>query len=670
VNRVESSPGSLETVPATRAVTAGALVLLAIVTWTAVPVLRQFDDALVPWPAHGLAVAILFSAQRAIRGRVAVGILAAVAVGAVIGGGTVASSLAAAALVTAQTIVALVIFEPLSKGRPPLSTSIAYAWFLFTAIVGTLPTTLLASTIMEIVGPGVAPGYTTMVWWMSAMSSTAALAPLLLAAVTRRPGLVKRALWYRWEFAALCAVYLVALASAFLEFGPLRFIVSPPVATLPFLTWAGLRFGVRGYAIVAAMLVTTAVTASIIGVGPFAALGPDALVRGQPTWTYLAALVGPAMIVPIGLTERAVAIERVRAAHAQLSAIVEGSGDLIAAVDRDLVVIAANPAWISEFEKISGVIVRPGDRLDQTYLRGTPDDADESITHWRRALAGERFTVTRAFGSTAQERDEFEIMYGPVRDGYGELVGASQVARNVTERRSRESQEAETRRLESVGRLAGGVAHDFNNLMTAVIGYTELIGATLTKDDPRRDDLNQIERAASRAGELTQQLLAFARRRVIEPRVVDLGEIVEGFTRLLAPLIGRNVTLTVRVEPSLRRVRVDPAQFEQVLMNLAVNARDAMPGGGRLEIEIINTVRDGRKGVRFTVRDSGTGMSDEVQARLWEPFFTTKPIGQGTGLGLPTVHGIVHQAGGDIAVESVLGQGTAFHVFFPEAVES
>jgi signal transduction histidine kinase len=651
-------------------VTVGGLVLLLLVTWLAVPWLKQFDDALVPWPAHGLAVAILFSAQRDIRGRVALGLLFAITAGAMIGGGTAPSSIAAAALVTAQTIVALVIFEVLARGRAPLSGSVSYAWFLFGCVIGLLPTTLIASATMAVIGPGVAPGYTTLVWWMSAMSSACTLAPLLLAAVTRRPPRVSRTKWFRVEFAALCAVYLVALASAFLEFGPFRYAVSPPVATLPFLTWAGLRFGVRGYAVVAAMLVTTAVAASIIGVGPFAALGPDALVRGQPTWTYLAALVGPAMIMPIGLTERAVAVEKVRAAHAQLSAIVEGSGDLIAAVDRDLVVIAANPAWVSEFEKLNGIIVRPGDRIDDANRRGDAAGAQESIALWRRALAGERFTVTRTFGSSTHARDEFEITYGPVRDANGDLVGASQVARNVTERRSRESQEAETRRLESVGRLAGGVAHDFNNLMTAVIGYTELIAATMPKDDARRDDLNQIERAASRAGELTQQLLAFARRRVIEPRVVDLGEIVEGFTRLLAPLLGRNILLTVRIEPGLRRVRVDPSQFEQVLMNLAVNARDAMPGGGRLEIEAINTVRDGRKGVRFTVRDSGTGMSDEVQARLWEPFFTTKPIGQGTGLGLPTVHGIVHQAGGDIAVESVVGHGSAFHVFFPEAAQS
>jgi signal transduction histidine kinase len=205
--------------------------------------------------------------------------------------------------------------------------------------------------------------------------------------------------------------------------------------------------------------------------------------------------------------------------------------------------------------------------------------------------------------------------------------------------------------------------------MTAVIGYTELVQSTLPANDPRRDDLAQIERAAVRAGELTQQLLAFARRRFVEPKIVDIGILVEGFTRLLAPLLGRSVLLTVRTEPDLRRVRIDPTQFEQILMNLAVNARDAMPGGGRLEIETANDVRSGQRGVRLSVRDSGSGMSAETQARVWEPFFTTKPLGQGTGLGLPTVHGIVHQAGGEIALETEIGAGTSFHVFLPEAVE-
>ena len=376
------------------------------------------------------------------------------------------------------------------------------------------------------------------------------------------------------------------------------------------------------------------------------------------------------MLFPVGLAERSAAEERARGAHAQLAAILEGSGDLIAAVDRDLVMIAANPAWIEGFDELTGVTVAAGMRMDEVLERALPQDATDSVAYWRRALNGERFTVVRELGDPARRRAEYETTYGPVRDANGELVGASQVVRNVTARRHRDAEEGETRRLESVGRLAGGVAHDFNNLMTAVIGYTELVVATLPKDDPRREDLAQIERAAERAGELTQQLLAFARRRFVEPRIVDLGELVEGFTRLLAPLLGRSVLLTVHTEPGLRRVRIDPTQFEQVLMNLAVNARDAMPGGGRLEIATTNETQNLQKGVRLTVSDSGPGMTTETQARIWEPFFTTKPLGQGTGLGLPTVHGIVHQAGGAITFDTKLGSGSSFYVFLPESVET
>jgi signal transduction histidine kinase len=471
------------------------------------------------------------------------------------------------------------------------------------------------------------------------------------------------------EFFVLSGIYVVALLNAFLSVGESTIALNPAVATLPFLSWAALRFGTRGFAIIAAMLISAVLTSTLIAVGPFQVFGPEAFVRGQRAWVYLASLVGPSMIFPVALAEREAAEERARGAYAQLAAILEGSGDLIAAVDRDLVVIAANPAWIEGFARISGIMVRPGMRMEDA-LAYLPDDAPQSLAYWRRAINGDFFTVTRTLGDPARVREEFEITYGPVRDAQGEPVGASQVVRNVTERRRREAEEGEARRLESVGRLAGGVAHDFNNLMTAVIGYADLIGATLEADDPRRADLAEIERAASRAGELTQQLLAFARQRVIEPRIVDIGLLVENFSRLLAPLLGPNITLLVRSEPELRKVKLDPTQFEQVLMNLAVNARDAMPGGGRLVVETANDVRGAEKGVRLTVRDTGTGMPPEVQARLWEPFFTTKPIGQGTGLGLPTVHGIVYQAGGVIDVESKIGQGTAFHVFLPAVAAS
>jgi len=640
---------------------------LALVVWVAGPVLRHFEGALIPWPTHGVALAILLGVKRTRRSLVGVSILVAITLGVLLNGGGLARSIAAAAQVTAQSLFIAVLYDQLTKARHPLSDSVAYAWLLFAVFAGTIPTTLGVALLMAAL-PGVeVAGYTSVTWWVAAASSCAALTPILLA--PSKPAPLRRRRLASFEFIAISALYLVVLANAFLYAGQELIVIPPPVATLPFLAWASLRFGVRGFAVVAAMLTVAVIGSTLFEWGPFGGFGRDEFERGQRAWIYLASMVGPAMIFPVGIAERAGSEERARAAHAQLAAILEGSGDLIAAVDRHLVVIAANPAWVEGFAELTGTRVTAGMPLDEVLERSLPGDAVESIAYWRRALSGDHFTVVREIGDPARRREEYETTYSPVRDHRGELVGASQVVRNVTQRRRRDAEEGETRRLESIGRLAGGVAHDFNNLMTAVIGYTELVAATIPKEDPRRDDLAQIERAATRAGELTQQLLAFARRRFVEPRIVDLGELVEGFTRLLAPLLGRSVLLTVHTEPGLRRVRIDPTQFEQVLMNLAVNARDAMTGGGRLEIITTNAVRGAHKGVQLTVKDSGSGMSAETQARLFEPFFTTKPLGQGTGLGLPTVHGIVHQAGGEITVETKIGSGTSFHVFLPESLE-
>ncbi|MEX2182147.1 MAG: ATP-binding protein [Gemmatimonadaceae bacterium] len=649
--------------------TAAALVVLALVVWLSPSALRHVEGALIPWPTHGLGLTILVGASERSRRQVGVGVLVAVAVGGLLAGGALLRAIGSAALVAAQGLVILLIFQRLARRRHPLANATAYAWFMMAILVGVIPTALVAAAIVQLVGPELLGAYSIRNWWVAAVTSGAALAPVLLAFTAPTVVARKRPRLASLEFLALAAFYLLALLNAFLLVGEPVLALPPAVATLPFLSWAALRFGSRGFAIIAAMLITVVIASTVLGIGPFEVFGPEAFVRGQRAWMYLASLVGPAMIFPVALVEREAAEERARGAYAQLAAIIEGSGDLIAAVDRDLVFIAANPAWVEGFRRISDVTVRPGMRMEDAYVN-LPGDAEESLAYWRRALGGEYFTVTRALGDPARVRDEYEITYGPVRDAHGDVVGASQVVRNVTARRHRDAEEAEARRLESVGRLAGGVAHDFNNLMTAVIGYAELIGNTFDKDDPRRADLAEIERAATRAGELTQQLLAFARQRVIAPQIVDIGVVVENFSRLLAPLLGPNITLLIRSEPGLRQVRLDPTQFEQVLMNLAVNARDAMPGGGRLAVETANAVRGATKGVRLTVRDSGTGMPPEVQGRAWEPFFTTKPLGQGTGLGLPTVHGIVHQAGGVIDVETKVGVGTAFHVFLPAVDES
>ncbi|MBL0218668.1 MAG: response regulator [Myxococcales bacterium] len=219
------------------------------------------------------------------------------------------------------------------------------------------------------------------------------------------------------------------------------------------------------------------------------------------------------------------------------------------------------------------------------------------------------------------------------------------------------------------------MAHDFNNILSVISSYTEFALEELREGDPLRADLHEIAAAGQRAAALTRQLLAFSRQQVLEPKRLDLGELVAGVTKMLRRLIGEDVTLHVTVADGLFFTRVDPGQIEQVLMNLAVNARDAMPEGGELQLELQNCVLDPERArtvdlppgsyVEMVVTDTGAGMTPAVQARIFEPFFTTKALGKGTGLGLSMVHGIVKQSGGGISVETAPGRGTAFHVYFP-----
>lgn len=641
------------------------IVLLGVVTWASGPVLRHFDGAVIPWPVHGLAVAILLTARPADRTKVALLVWVAIIVGATTHSGDLARAIVGSAMLLFQTVVLTVLHEKFTHGRHPLRGTISFLWMAPAMLVGVLLAVMIGSGATNVLAVDSFPGYSAARWAVAAISSIATVAPIFLAITAPNQPRWRDTPTKQIEFAALVVGYALALLNSFFEVGYDILQIPPAVAAVPFLMWAGFRFGVRGYAVTSLLFVLAVVTSSSLGIGPFADI-LDPFVRGERGWTYVAALAGPTMIFPLALAERAAAESRARGASAQLAAIIESSVDLISAVDRDLVVIAANPAWIAEFARVSGVTVRVGMPMD-VALASLTFDVDASVRNWRRALGGDRFTVTREIGDPTLLREEYEISYSPVRDLRGEIVGASQVVRNVSERRRQAAAAADQRRLEALGRLAGGVAHDFNNLMTAVIGYTGIISQSLPTHDARQLDLAEIEKAATRAGELTQQLLAFARRRVIDPKIVDIGELVGSFMRLISPLLGSTVKLTVRIASDLAAVRIDPVQFEQVLMNLAVNARDAMPNGGELIVEVSPTRFRETTGVRLTVRDTGSGMAPEVVARIWEPFFTTKPLGKGTGLGLATVHGLVHQVGGEITVESTEGVGTTFHVLLPGA---
>jgi signal transduction histidine kinase/CheY-like chemotaxis protein len=268
---------------------------------------------------------------------------------------------------------------------------------------------------------------------------------------------------------------------------------------------------------------------------------------------------------------------------------------------------------------------------------------------------------------------------------YGEVFGAVIVLRDITEQRRSEemqgrleSQLRQAQKLEAIGGLAGGVAHDFNNILTAIIGYSDLLLERLPAGDGMGREVSEILKAAERGARLTHQLLVFSRRQVMEPRLVDLNEIVEGILDMLRRLIGEHIELVTRLDADLGSCYVDPGKLEQVIMNLVVNARDAMPGGGRVTVTTDRLILDDEfclmhPGLKpgpyavLSVGDTGTGMTPEVQARIFEPFFTTKEKGRGTGLGLATVYGIVKQSGGAVIVESEPGRGTRFRIPLPEA---
>jgi two-component system, cell cycle sensor histidine kinase and response regulator CckA len=263
------------------------------------------------------------------------------------------------------------------------------------------------------------------------------------------------------------------------------------------------------------------------------------------------------------------------------------------------------------------------------------------------------------------------------------LAEANQALRTeIAERKRLEAQLIQSQKMESIGRLAGGIAHDFNNLLMAVSGYAELAADSLPAEHTALDDLHEIRKAAGRASGLTQQLLTFARKQIMDPHVMDLAEMLRDVEKLLGRLIGEDIEIIVASAADLRPVKVDIGQIEQLLINLAVNARDAMPNGGKLTMAVENVLLDQQDVsvadaelapgyyLRLTVSDTGIGMDAQTQAHLFEPFFTTKETGQGTGLGLATCYGVVKQHAGHITCRSELGKGTTFDIYLPCVDES
>jgi PAS domain S-box-containing protein len=372
-------------------------------------------------------------------------------------------------------------------------------------------------------------------------------------------------------------------------------------------------------------------------------------------------------------------LKKAQAEIARLARIVETTDDAVLSVSLDGKVLSLNQAGErlygysrSELEANVGILVPEERQEELEHIRQTVI-AGRSLDHYgtiRMKKSGECVPVT--------------LTISPLRDQTGKIIGWSAIARDLTETKKAERLEEQFRqaqKLESLGRLTGGVAHDFNNLLMVISSYTEMVQEQLAPENPLRRKTEQVLRAAARGASLTQQMLAFSRKQVLSLKIIDLNGVLADTTGMLKRMIGEDIELLFFPDRSLWPIQADPGQITQVLLNLCVNARDAMPAGGKLTIETRNvtiTEQDTNRQAgcaageyaMLAVTDTGTGMSQEVQERVFEPFFTTKEMGKGTGLGLSMVYGIVKQSGGYISVYSELGKGSCFKLYFSRVHEA
>jgi len=368
-----------------------------------------------------------------------------------------------------------------------------------------------------------------------------------------------------------------------------------------------------------------------------------------------------------------IALERADEELRHLRAAVEASGEVVWLTDQQGIFTFVNPAFTKLYGYSADDVVG---KVTPRILKGSRTPAQDYEQLWNRLLAGEQWRGEFLNKTKDGRSVEIEAWANAVSDQAGNIVGFLALQRDVTGRKLLESQFHQAQKMEAVGELAGGVAHDFNNLLTAILGYSNFVIDTFEPQDRRRSDMEEVIKAGQRAAALTRQLLAFSRKQVLQPTAVELNALVTGMRQMLSRLIGEHINLVPILAPDLGAVRADPGQLEQVLMNLVINARDAMPSGGRVVVETANVELDDssvmqhgavRPGsyVMLAVSDSGIGMTEETKQRLFEPFFTTKGPGKGTGLGLATVFGIAKQSGGHIWVDSELGQGATFKVYLP-----
>ncbi|MGQ9541321.1 MAG: MASE1 domain-containing protein [Armatimonadota bacterium] len=513
-----------------------------------------------------------------------------------------------------------------------------------------------------------------LIWWLGNAMSDVLIAPLVLV-WSRVP---------RWQLVrALEFILMIALVSiaTTVVFG--GWIPSPreeayplAFAVFPFFIWAALRFEQYGSTAASFVSALFAVWWTVQGRGPFAGVGLHESIA--LLWVFMLATTLPPLLLAVSVCERRRAEEEIQRAYAQLREIINNA-PVVAIQGYDTE--GRVRFWNKASEQLYGFKEEEvlGKRLGEFLLSEEEAQLFEQmlqrIAETRQPEPLREWETRTADGTT---RYVFSSLF-PIRMDHGQIQIVCMDV-DVTERKRLEAEILRAQRLESIARLAGGIAHDFNNLLTAIISYAEVALSRLPEEHPVQEDLQHLIETANRAADLVQNLLAFARRQVLAPQIVNLNQLVEGMVPILIPLLGRQIQLRIVPDPVLKTVRADPTRLEQVILNLAINARDAMPGGGTLTIRTDNVTLDEAdvqshpdvspgEYVMLEVSDTGTGIEPEHLEHIFEPFYTTKGE-RGTGLGLAVVYGVVKQSGGHIAVQSQPGKGTSFHIYLPCASET
>jgi PAS domain S-box-containing protein len=630
------------------------------------------------WPPTGIAFAALVLLGKRHWPGVALGAFLANAATAV-------PLLTAAGIATGNTLEALlaaILLSRVAGFRPNLEHGpTVRALILQSAPLGALVGAVVGVTSLWTTGqlPNETLGTALSVWWAGDLLGALVVAPLILSWSTHHK--TSRATRGIFEILALCLG-----AAAAVEIGVGRFLPLPilgrveyPFLLFPFVIWAALRFGARGVSLLTFVLSVVAVWHTVHGSGPFLSATPLDTMFAITAYLSVVAITGLSLAA-------AVTFERDRASRA----LGQSQEQLRRSLDAARMgiwswTVASNAlVWDENLRQLYGL--RPGETVtgyDDFIRRVHPEDrafVEQAVGNAleRGGDLDYEFRIVLPDGRIRWIADQGHV----VRDDQGRPVSLSGICLDVTERRLSEERIRHAHRMESVGRLAGGVAHEANNQMSVVLGASSFVLMNRELPPEVRSDVELIQRAAERTATVTAQLLAFSRRQVMNPRVLDLNQLIQGWEPLLRRVMGEDCVVTLKLDATVGSVRADPGQLQQACLNLAINARDAMPKGGRLLIETFQvrlteeyarqrpdvTILPGVYAV-LAVTDTGRGIDRETLERIFEPFFTTKSVGQGTGLGLSTVYGIVKQSEGYIWAYSEPGQGSTFKLYFPTTSE-